>query len=72
MSQSVIPPGFEPRVKHVSFTETLQAEIRFDDGREVVLSGELAAELRDAVQRAIRAGIASAKSSRTGEVDDTN
>ena len=46
----------EPRITGVAFTETLQAEIRFADGREVVWTGQLAAELREAVQLAVRRG----------------
>lgn len=46
----------EPRVSRVTFNETLQAEIEFSDGREVVWTGQLAAELRNAVQLAVRRG----------------
>jgi hypothetical protein len=51
----------EPDAAHVvqiSFNETHQAEIRFSDGREVVWTGSLAAELRMAVQAAITHGFA--------------
>jgi hypothetical protein len=48
----------EARVAQITFHETLQAEIRFTDGREVVWSGALAAELRAAVQAAVRSGFA--------------
>jgi hypothetical protein len=46
----------ETRVTRVTFNETLQAEIGFADGREVVWTGQLAAELRAAVQLAVRRG----------------
>jgi hypothetical protein len=46
----------EPRVAQVTFNETLQAEIHFADGQEVVWTGQLAAELRQAVQLAVRRG----------------
>jgi hypothetical protein len=46
----------EARVAEVTFNETLQAVIRFSDGREVVWTGQLAAELRAAVQLAVRRG----------------
>jgi hypothetical protein len=45
-------------IAQITFHETLQAEIRFVDGREVVWSGSLAAELRDAVQTAVMRGFA--------------
>lgn len=46
----------DPRVTRVTFNETLQAEIHFSDGREVVWTGQLAADLRAAVQLAVRRG----------------
>jgi hypothetical protein len=46
------------RVAQITFHETLQAEIRFTDGGEVVWSGSLAAELREAVQAAVSRGFA--------------
>lgn len=46
------------RVVRISFNETLQAEITFSDGREVVWTGSLAAELRSAVQAAVERGFA--------------
>ncbi|HYR29915.1 MAG TPA: hypothetical protein VEU30_15705 [Thermoanaerobaculia bacterium] len=46
----------EPRVSRITFNETFQAEIRFSDGREVVWTGQLAADLRAAVQLAVRRG----------------
>ena len=46
------------RVVRISFNETLQAEITFSDGREVVWTGALAAELRTAVQAAVERGFA--------------
>jgi hypothetical protein len=46
------------RVVQISFNETLQAEIRFSDGQEVVWTGSLAAELREAVQAAVARGFA--------------
>ncbi|HVR38452.1 MAG TPA: hypothetical protein VMU84_05100 [Thermoanaerobaculia bacterium] len=48
------------------FHESLMAEIRFADGREVVWSGELAADLRAMVQTAIRRGFARAKRGSSG------
>jgi len=53
-----IPDDPEARVAQITFHETLQAEIRFADGREVVWSGALAAELRAAVDMAVRHGFA--------------
>ena len=46
------------RVAQITFHETMQAEIRFVDGREVVWSGALATELREAVQTAVMRGFA--------------
>lgn len=46
----------EARVSEITFNETLQAVIRFSDGREVVWTGQLAAELRAGVQLAVRRG----------------
>ena len=46
------------QIAQVTFHETLQAEIRFADGREVVWSGALATELREAVQAAVMRGFA--------------
>ena len=54
----LIPEQPEARVSQVKFHETLQVEIRFTDGREVVFSGSLAAELREAVEAAVRRGFA--------------
>jgi hypothetical protein len=51
-------PDASANVVQISFNETLQAEIRFADGREVVWSGALAAELREAVQSAVTRGFA--------------
>jgi hypothetical protein len=48
----------DARVAQITFNETLQVEIRFTDGREVVWSGPLAAELRESVQAAVRRGFA--------------
>ena len=56
----------EPRVSRITFHETLQAEIRFADGREVVWTGALAAELRAAVQMAIRRGFERRKRGSSG------
>lgn len=52
------PPDSNARVAQIRFNETLQVEIRFTDGREVVWSGALAAELREAVQTAVLRGFA--------------
>ena len=54
----LVPDDPEARVAQITFHETLQAEIRFADGREVVWSGALAAELRAAVDMAVRHGFA--------------
>ena len=54
----LIPDQPEARVAQVKFHETLQVEIRFTDGREVVFTGALAAELREAVEAAVRRGFA--------------
>jgi hypothetical protein len=54
----LIPEPPEARVERVKFHETLQVEIRFTDGREVVFTGVLAAELREAVEAAVRRGFA--------------
>jgi len=57
---AVMPLFEDPnaRVAQITFYETQQAEIRFVDGREVVWSGALATELRDAVQSAVMRGFA--------------
>lgn len=54
----MLTPKPDARVAEIRFNETLQAEIRFTDGREVVWSGALAAELREAVQLAVQRGFA--------------
>lgn len=54
----MLNPGPAARVVKVSFNETLQAEIRLADGTEVVWTGALAAELREAVQAAVLRGFA--------------
>ena len=46
----------EPHITRVTFNETMQAEILFSDGREVVWTGALAVDLRNAVQLAVRRG----------------
>ncbi|HYO77797.1 MAG TPA: hypothetical protein VE010_15155 [Thermoanaerobaculia bacterium] len=51
-------PDPATRVVSIAFNETLQAEIRFADGGEVVWTGALAAELREAVQAAVQRGFA--------------
>lgn len=51
-------PNPAARVVQVTFNETLQAEIRLSDGSEVVWTGSLAAELREAVQSAVLRGFA--------------
>lgn len=56
----------EPRVTRVTFNETLQAEIRFSDGREVVWTGQLAVDLRNAVQMAVRRGFERRKRGSSG------
>ena len=54
----LVPNEPEARVTQITFHETLQVEIRFADGREVVWNGALAAELRAAVDLAVRNGFA--------------
>lgn len=54
----LIPDPPEPSVAQVTFHETLTVEIRFTDGREVVFTGKLAAELRETVHAAVRRGFA--------------
>ncbi|HEX2121146.1 MAG TPA: hypothetical protein VHL59_05825 [Thermoanaerobaculia bacterium] len=56
----------EARVTRVMFHETLQAEIRFADGREVIWTGQLAADLRAAVQAAVRRGFERRKPGMSG------
>ena len=53
----------DARVAQVLFHETAQVEIRFADGRELVWSGNVAAELREAVDLAVRRGLARQRSS---------
>jgi hypothetical protein len=48
----------EPRVTRIVFHETNQAEIQFASGAEVVWTGQLSAELREAVQAAVQRGFA--------------
>jgi len=45
-------------IAQLIFHETAAVEIRFTDGREVVWTGRLAAELRQAVQIAVEHGFA--------------
>jgi hypothetical protein len=52
------PEPADPSVSQMTFHETNTVEIRFSDGREVVFSGKLAAELRETVQSAVRKGFA--------------
>ena len=54
----LIPESPEPAVSQITFHESRAVEIRFADGREVVFSGRLAAELRETVQAAVRRGFA--------------
>ena len=53
-----IPEDPDLSVSQITFHETLAVEIRFTDGREVVFTGRLAAELRETVQLAVRRGFA--------------
>lgn len=53
-----IPDAEEPTVSQITFHEPLAVEIRFVDGREVVFTGKLAAELRETVHAAVRRGFA--------------
>ena len=52
------PEDPELSVSMITFHETLTVEIRFTDGREVVFTGRLAAELRETVTAAVRRGFA--------------
>ena len=52
------PEPSEPTVAQMTFHEPLAVEIRFTDGREIVFSGKMAAELRETVQAAVRRGFA--------------
>ena len=54
----LIPEPPDPAVSQITFHETHAVEIKFTDGREVVFSGRLAAELRETVQVAVRRGFA--------------
>jgi hypothetical protein len=54
----LIPEPPDPSVSQITFHETNAVEIRFSDGREVVFTGKLAAELRETVQVAVRRGFA--------------
>lgn len=54
----LVPEPPEATVSQITFHETLAVEIKFSDGREVVFTGRLAAELRETVQLAIRRGFA--------------
>lgn len=54
----LIPEPPDPTVSEITFHETLTVEIRFTDGREVVFTGKLAAELRETVNAAVRRGFA--------------
>lgn len=58
MPSMPVPEELNAQIAQVTFYETLQAEIRFADGREVVWSGALAAELRATVQAAVLRGFA--------------
>jgi hypothetical protein len=62
----LIPEPPEARVAQVKFHETLHVEIRFTDGREVVFNGALAAELREAVEAAVRRGFAQKRRGSSG------
>jgi hypothetical protein len=62
----------EARVARVTFNETLQAEILFSDGREVVWTGQLAVDLRNAVQMAVRRGFEHKKRGSSGPNTSAN
>lgn len=61
-------PEDEPelRLKQITFHENLIAEIHFADGREVVWNGSLAADLRAAVQVAVKRGFLRAQRGSSG------
>ena len=59
-------PADEPRVSRITFNETLQVEIRFVDGREVVWTGQPAADLRAVVQSFVRRGFDQRKRGMSG------
>lgn len=58
MPAMVTPEPPEPTVAQITFHETVAVEIRFTDGREVVFSGRMAAELRETVQAAVHRSFA--------------
>lgn len=62
----------EARVARVTFNETMQAEILFSDGREVVWTGQLAVDLRTAVQMAVRRGFEHRKRGSSGPNTSAN
>jgi len=56
----------ETRLQQITFHESNIAELRFADGREVVWSGRLCAELRAAVEIAIKHGFRRAQRGSSG------
>ena len=54
----LLPEPADLSVSQITCHETNAVEIRFTDGREVVFSGKLAADLRETVQAAVRKGFA--------------
>jgi hypothetical protein len=56
----------ETRLQAITFHENLIAELRFADGREVVWSGRLCADLRAAVEIAIKSGFRRAQRGSSG------
>jgi hypothetical protein len=59
-------PEPELHLKQIIFHENVIAEIHFADGREVVWSGGLAADLRSAVQVAVKRGFLRAQRGSSG------
>ena len=56
----------ETHVQQITFHENHIAELRFADGREVVWSGKLCAELRAAVEIAVKHGFRRAQRGSSG------
>jgi hypothetical protein len=59
-------PAADVRVAQLTFHESNIVELRFADGREVVWSGRLAADLRAAIEVAVRHGFTRAQRGSSG------
>jgi len=62
----VIDEPAETHLQQLTFHENHIAELRFADGREVVWSGKLCAELRAAVEIAVKHGFRRAQRGSSG------